>query len=91
MNKTELITAIAEASGLTKKDAERALNATVDQITKALAAGDRIQLTGLGIFETKKREARTGRNPITGETITIAAATLPNFKASKTLKDAVNK
>jgi len=91
MNKTELITAIAEASGLTKKDAERALNATVDQITKALAAGDRIQLTGLGIFETKKREARTGRNPLNGQTITIPAATLPNFKASKALKDAVNK
>ena len=56
-----------------------------------MAAGDRVQLNGLGIFETKKREARTGRNPITGETITIAAATLPSFKASKTLKDAVNK
>jgi len=91
MNKTELITAIAEASGLTKKDAECALNATVAEITKALTAGDRVQLNGLGIFETKKREARTGRNPITGETITIAAATLPSFKASKTLKDAVNK
>ena len=91
MNKTELITAIAEASGLTKKDAERALNATVDQITKALAAGDRIQLTGLGIFETKTRAARTGRNPLNGKTINIPAATLPNFKASKAMKDAVNK
>jgi DNA-binding protein HU-beta len=91
MKKTELITAIAEATGLTKKDAEGALNATVAAITKALAAGDRVQLNGLGIFETKTRAARTGRNPKTGEAITIEATTLPCFKAGKTLKDAVNK
>ena len=91
MKKTELITAIAEATGLTKKDAEGALNATVATITKALAAGDRVQLNGLGIFETKTRAARTGRNPKTGEAITIAATTQPCFKAGKTLKDAVNK
>ena len=91
MNKTELIAAIAEKSGITKKDAERVLSATVETITAAMAKGDRVQLSGFGIFETKKREARTGRNPITGETITIAAATLPGFKASKTLKDAVAK
>ncbi len=91
MKKTELITAIAEATGLTKKDAEGALNATVATITKALAAGDRVQLNGLGIFETKTRAARTGRNPKTGEAITIEATTLPCFKAGKTLKDAVNK
>ena len=91
MKKTELITAIAEATGLTKKDAEGALNATVAAITKALAAGDRVQLNGLGIFETKTRAARTGRNPKTGEAITIDATTLPCFKAGKTLKDAVNK
>ena len=91
MKKTELITAIAEATGLTKKDAEGALNATIATITKALAAGDRVQLNGLGIFETKKREARTGRNHSTGDTINIAAATLPSFKSIKTLKEAVNK
>ena len=91
MKKTELITAIAEATGLTKKDAEGALNATVAAITKALAAGDRVQLNGLGIFETKKREARTGRNPLTKQTIEIAASTVPVFKASKTLKDSVAK
>ena len=91
MKKTELITAIAEATGLTKKDAECALNATIATITKALAAGDRVQLNGLGIFETKKREARTGRNPHTKETIQIPATRVPAFKASKTLKDAVAK
>ena len=91
MKKTELITAIAEATGLTKKDAEGALNATVAAITKAMAAGDRVQLNGLGIFETKKREARTGRNPHTKETIQIPATRVAAFKASKTLKDAIAK
>ena len=91
MNKTELIAAIAEKSGTTKKDAERVLAATVETITAAMAKGDRVQLSGFGIFETKKREARTGRNPHTKETIQIAASTVPVFKASKTLKDTVNK
>ncbi len=91
MNKTELISAIAEKSGITKKDAERVLNATVETIANAMAAGDRIQLSGLGIFETKKREARTGRNPHTNQAIKIPAATVPVFKASKCLKDIVNK
>ncbi len=91
MNKTELIAAIAEKSGITKKDADRVLAATIDTITNALANGDRVQLSGLGIFETKKREARTGRNPRTNQTMTIAASTVPVFKASKTLKDIVNK
>ncbi|MBE6957679.1 MAG: HU family DNA-binding protein [Ruminococcaceae bacterium] len=91
MNKTELIAAIAEKAGLSKKDAEKALNATVDTITAALAAGDKVQLSGLGIFEAKARAARTGRNPLTKETIQIAASTVPAFKASKTLKDAVAK
>ncbi len=91
MNKTELIAAIAEKSGITKKDAERVLSATVETITAAMAKGDRVQLSGFGIFETKKREARTGRNPHTKETIQIAASTVPVFKASKTLKDTVNK
>lgn len=91
MNKTELIAAIAEKSGTTKKDAERVLAATVETITAAMAKGDRVQLSGFGIFETKKREARTGRNPHTKETIQIAASTVPVFKASKSLKDTVNK
>lgn len=91
MNKTELIAAIAEKSGITKKDAERVLSATVETITAAMAKGDRVQLSGFGIFETKKRKARTGRNPHTKQTIQIAASTVPVFKASKTLKDTVNK
>ena len=91
MNKTELIAAVAEKAGLTKKDAERAVNAAVDSITAALVAGDKVQLAGFGIFETKKREARTGRNPHTKQTIEIPASTVPVFKASKSLKDTVNK
>ena len=91
MNKTELIAATAEKAGLTKKDAERALNATIDSITAALAQGDKVQIAGLGNFEVKNREARTGRNPQTGETIQIAASKLPAFKAAKALKDAVAK
>ena len=91
MNKTELIAAIAEKSGITKKEAERVLAATVETITAAMANGDRVQLSGFGIFETKKREARTGRNPHTKQTIEIPASTVPVFKASKSLKDTVNK
>ena len=91
MNKTELIAAVAEKAGLTKKDAERALNAAFDAITASRVAGDKVQVSGFGIFEAKKREARTGRNPRTKETIQIPATRLPAFKASKTLKDAVAK
>ncbi len=91
MNKTELIAAIAEKAGLTKKDAERALNATIDAIAASLAEGQKVQIAGLGSFEVKTREARTGRNPQTGETIQIAASKLPAFKAAKALKDAVAK
>ena len=91
MNKTELIAAVAEKAGLTKKDAERALNAAFEAITASLVAGEKVQVSGFGIFETKKREARTGRNPRTKETIQIPATRLPAFKASKTLKDAVAK
>ena len=91
MNKTELIAAIAEKAGLSKKDAEKALNATIDTITAALVAGDKVQVSGLGIFETKERAARTGRNPLTKEIIQIAASTAPAFKAAKALKDAVAK
>ena len=91
MNKTELIAAIAEKAGLSKKDAERALNATIDAITASLVAGDKVQVAGFGIFEAKNREARTGRNPLTKETIQIPATRVPAFKASKTLKDAIAK
>ena len=91
MNKTELIAAVAEKTGLTKKDAERAINATVEAITESLVKGDKVSVSGFGIFEVKNREARVGRNPRTKETIEIPATRLPGFKASKTLKDAVAK
>ena len=91
MNKVELIAAVAEKAGLSKKDAEKALNATVDTIADALAAGDKVQLVGFGGFETKKREARMGRNPRTKETIQIPASCVPVFKAGKALKDKVSK
>ncbi len=91
MNKTELITAIAANAGLSKKDAEKALNATVAAVTDALTKGDKVQLVGFGTFETRDREARTGRNPITGAAVEIPATRVPAFKASKNLKDAVNK
>lgn len=91
MNKTELINAAAEHSGVSKKDAERVLNAALDAITAALVNGDRVQLSGFGIFEVKNREARVGRNPRTKETIEIPATKLPTFKASKALKDIVSK
>lgn len=91
MNKTELIAAAAEASGLTKKDTEKAINAAIEAITAALVKGDKVQIAGFGSFEVKDREARTGRNPHTGEAIEIAATRVPGFKASKTLKDAVAK
>ncbi|MBQ6840251.1 MAG: HU family DNA-binding protein [Oscillospiraceae bacterium] len=91
MNKTELIAAVAEKAGLTKKDAERVINATVETITESLCKGDKVSVSGFGIFEVKAREARVGRNPRTKETIQIPATKLPAFKASKTLKDAVAK
>ena len=90
MKKTELIAAIAEQSGLTKKDAEAALNATLDTITKAVAEGDKIQLTGFGTFEQRQRNARTGVDPRTGNPIEIAATKVPAFKAGKAFKDFVN-
>ena len=89
MNKTELIAAAAEQTGLTKKDAERVLNATLDAITASLVKGERVQLSGFGTFETKQREARIGRNPRTGDSVDIAATRVPQFKASKALKDTV--
>ncbi len=91
MNKTELIAAAAESAGLTKKDAERVINAAIDTITASLVAGDKIQLSGFGTFEVKAREARVGRNPHTKEAIDIPATNVPIFKASKALKDIISK
>ena len=88
MTKTELIAAVAEAAEITKKDAEKAVNATVEAITKALANGEKVALVGFGTFETRERAAHAGRNPRTKETIQIAAATVPAFKAGQALKDA---
>lgn len=89
MNKTELISSVAEKSELTKKDAEKAVNAIFASIQEALAKGEKVQLVGFGTFEVRERKARTGRNPQTGEEIQIAAAKVPAFKAGKALKDAV--
>ena len=91
MNKTELIALAAEHSGMTKKDAERVLNAALDAITVSLIKGEKVQLSGFGTFETKTREARVGRNPHTKESIEIPATRVPSFKASKALKDTVAK
>ena len=87
MNKTELIAEVALKAGLSKKDAEKALNATIDTITEALASGDKVQLVGFGGFETKKREARMGRNPKTKEAIEIPASKVPVFKPGKSFKE----
>ena len=91
MNKAELIAAVTEASGVSKKDTEAVIKATFDKIADAMAAGDKVQLIGFGTFETRERGERTGKNPRTGETVTIAACKAPAFKAGKALKDAVNK
>ena len=90
MNRKELAAAIAAETGLTKKDAEAALNAFVDVVTEELKKGEKVQLVGFGTFEVSERAAREGRNPQTGETMTIAASKAPKFKAGKALKDAVN-
>ena len=91
MNKTELIAAVAENAGLTKKDAERVLNAAIDTITISLVKGEKVQISGFGTFEIKDREARIGRNPHTKEAIDIPATRVPTFKPSKALKDNVAK
>ena len=91
MNKTELIAAVAESAGLTKKDTERVINAAIDAITDALVKGDKVQISGFGTFEIKDREARVGRNPHTKEAIDIPATRVPTFKPSKALKDTVAK
>ena len=89
MNKSELIAKISDKAELTKKDAEKALNAFVESVTEALKADDKVVLVGFGSFETKKRAARKGKNPQTGAIIDIPAATVPAFKVGKALKDAV--
>ena len=91
MNKTELIAAIASEAEMTKKDAEKALNATIGAIEKALVAGDKVQLIGWGSFEVRSRAARKGRNPATKQEITIPASKVPVFKPGAALKTAVNK
>lgn len=91
MNKTELIDAVAKETGLKKKEAEAAVAATIAAIENALVDGDKVQLIGFGTFGVKARAARTGRNPATGETITIQAAKLPTFTAGAALKAKVNK
>ena len=90
MKKTELIDAIKETTGLSKKDAEKALNAALDAIIKAVAEGDKVQLTGFGTFEQRQRNARTGVDPRTGNSIEIPASKVPAFKAGKAFKDVVN-
>ena len=89
MNKAELVAVVAEKAGLSKKDSEKAVNAAFDTISAELAAGGKVQLVGFGSFETKKRDARVGRNPRTKEEIQIPASRVPAFKAGKALKDAV--
>ena len=91
MNKTDLIAAVAQSAGLTKKDSERVLNAAIDAMTAALAQGEKVQISGFGAFEVKEREARIGRNPHTKEAIEIPATKVPVFKASKALKDIIAK
>ena len=90
MNKTELINAVAAKAEISKKDAEKALAAVLGSIEDALKAGDKVQLIGFGTFEVRERGARTGRNPKTGATITIAASKAPAFVAGKGLKDSIN-
>lgn len=90
MNKAELVAAIADKAELSKKDAEAALKAFTDVVTEELQKGEKIQLVGFGTFEVSERAARTGRNPQTGEEMTIPASKAPKFKAGKALKDLVN-
>jgi DNA-binding protein HU-beta len=90
MNKNDLISAVADASGLSKGDATKAVEAVFDSVTGALAKGDEVRLVGFGTFSVAKRKASTGRNPRTGEPMSIKASAQPKFKAGKGLKDAVN-
>ena len=90
MNRAELIAAVAESANMTKKDTEAVLKAFTDVVTEELKNGGKVQLVGFGTFEVGERAAREGRNPKTGETMTIEASKAPKFKAGKALKDAVN-
>jgi DNA-binding protein HU-beta len=90
MNKGELIESVAQSTDLSRADATRAVDAVLDSVTRTLQRGGSVSLVGFGTFSVKKRAARTGRNPRTGETIQIAASNVPGFKAGKGLKDAVN-
>lgn len=89
MNKSELVKAAAEKSGLTLKDTEKALNALTESVTAALANGEKVQLTGFGTFEVRERAEREARNPRTGETLKVEASKVPAFKAGASLKNAV--
>ena len=91
MNRSELVAKISEKSELSKKDSERALSAVIDSVMEALVEGDKVQLVGFGTFEVRERQERTGRDPRSGEAITIPACKSPAFKAGKAFKDAVNK
>lgn len=91
MNKTELIAAVAQAAEMKKVDAEKAVNAFASVIENELKAGQKVQLIGFGTFEAKERPARVGRNPRTGKELKVPASKAPVFKASKVLKDALNK
>ena len=91
MNKTELIAAVAEKAEISKKDEEKAVKAFTDAVAEELAKGGKVQLVGFGNFEVSERPAREGRNPRTGETMTIAASKTPKFKPGKALKDEINK
>ena len=90
MNKTELVAAMAENAGLSKKDAEKALAAFTTAVADELKKGGKVQLVGFGTFEVSERSARTGRNPQTGKEMKIAASKAPKFKAGKALKDSLN-
>ena len=90
MSKTEVVAAIAEKTGLTKKDSEAAVNAFIGTVTEQLKKGEKVQLIGFGTFEVSERAARTGRNPQTGADMTIAASKAPKFKAGKALKELLN-
>ena len=91
MNKTELVKQVSERTGLSKKDTEATLTVLTDVLADVMASGDKITLVGFGTFESVEKPERTARNPRTGESVTIAACKSPKFKASKTLKDFVNK
>ena len=90
MTKADLVNAMAEKTGLSKSDTERALKAFIEAVTDALKVGEKVAMVGFGTFSVGERAARTGQNPQTGEKIQIAAAKAPKFKAGKSLKDAVN-